>query len=228
VLRVNRITPHMQRITLEGAGLRDFSIEDPAQWVKVILAPDSDGRSPNRAYTVRRFDPSQGVMEIDFALHRDGGPLSRWAAAATIGDMVEIAGPRAGHRVNPAVASYLLVGDPTSLPAIGAILEALPASITAQVFIEVANSEEEQPLVSAARLELCWLHSHTEAPGTTGQLELTIQSSALDLENCQVFLAGESLMVRAVRTYLLAERALDPSRVDSKGYWKFGAADHRD
>jgi NADPH-dependent ferric siderophore reductase len=218
----------MQRITFEGAGLRDFPIEDPAQWVKVTLAPGSGGRQPNRAYTVRRFDPSQGVMEIDFALHHDGGPLSRWAAAVTTGDMVEIAGPRTGHRVNPAVGSYLLVGDPTSLPAIGAILEALPASVTAQVFIEVANSNEEQALVSAARLELCWLHSGGEAPGATGQLELTIQSRALDLENCQVFLAGESFMVRAVRTYLLTERSLDPSRLDSKGYWKFGEADHRD
>jgi len=228
VVDAQRITPHMQRLTFHGAGLRDFPDEHPAQWVKVILPGRNGGVQSNRAYTIRRFVRSSGFMEIDFALHGDGGPLSNWAATAMIGEEIELAGPRPGHRIDFAVRQYLLIGDPTSLPAISAILEALPFSMDARVFVEVAGPEEEQALDSYAKTDICWLHSGLELPGTSGQLELTIQSMAPDLDDCQVWLAGESFMVRAIRTYLLTDRGLNPSRIDSKGYWKMGAADHRD
>lgn len=55
------------------------------------------------------------------------------------GDVVQIAGPRSGFRLDPNVTHLLIGGDETALPAIGSILEALPAGVAVEVFIEIPD-----------------------------------------------------------------------------------------
>lgn len=228
VKAVHDVTPHMRRVTLVGDDIKRLPVEHPAQWMKVFL-PAPPGRKPEgRAYTIRRYEATAGLMEMDFVLHGDNGPASAWAEKAKVGDVLQLAGPRAGYRVDPAASRHLMVGDATSLPAIAAILEALPPGVTADAFIEVNGTDEEQKLETAASLNVTWLHSGSEPPGTTGQLELAVQGAVLDLSNCQAWVAGESFMVRAVRTYLTVDRLLPSGRLHAAGYWKMGDADHRD
>jgi NADPH-dependent ferric siderophore reductase len=228
VIRVRRMTPQMQRVTLAGADLLKLDIHQPAQWVKLFV-PAPQGISPvGRAYTIRRFDRLLATIDIDLVLHGDHGPASRWARRAAPGEIVEVAGPRRGHAVNPDARNYLLVGDASALPAIAAILEELPATVRARAFIEVSDVAEHQPLESRARLEVTWLHSGAEPPGTTGQLELAVQAANFDMSNGQVWSAGESFMVRSVRTHLSVDRGVLDSAIDARGYWKLGVADARD
>lgn len=112
VLRVRRLGPSMLRITLGGpgadgfrAGGRDQSLslflphpgqseavvpdgEDGAWYAKWRALPE-DVRAVMRSYTVRaqrvKTDGSTEV-DIDFALHGDGGPASRWALMAASGN----------------------------------------------------------------------------------------------------------------------------------------------
>jgi NADPH-dependent ferric siderophore reductase len=64
-----------------------------------------------------------------------------------MGETVDIAGPRPGHSVYHSEGSYL-VGDPTSSPAIAAILVALPVSAEALVLVEAAGRDEKQLLIT--------------------------------------------------------------------------------
>jgi len=227
VTHIEDVTPRMRRITLIGDGLRTLPVSLPGQWMKIFF-PAPPGEKPHgRAYTIRRFDPAAGVMEVDFVLHGDTGPASRWASTARPGDILQLAGPRAGYRIDPHAPAQLLIGDATALPAIAAILDALPEGISAHVFAEVAGEAEEQNFASRANLTIDWVHSGTEAPGTTGKLELVVQQAILPASP-QVWLAGESFMVRAILTHLLFDRGILHTSIDSAGYWKFGAADHRD
>jgi NADPH-dependent ferric siderophore reductase len=138
VERIQPVTPHMQRITIDGRCLSNLRPGLPAQWFKVFGPAHAGQRSSGRAYTVRRFDPETGLLDIDFALHGDDGPISACAERAQVGDEFEISDihPRSGFSVQPATSHYVLLGDETGLPAIGAILEALPAYAQAQVFAE--------------------------------------------------------------------------------------------
>ena len=227
--RIQSITPHMKRITIDGRGLPNLRPGLPAQWFKVFVPAPVSGRSSGRAYTVRRFDPETGALDIDFALHGDSGPVSAWAERAQVGSVFEISDvhPRSGFSVQPATSNYLLFGDETGLPAIGAILESLPAHARAQVFVEVNDAGEEQQLTSRAALTLTWLHRAGDRRQSSISLE--VAARAMDVPECAaIWIAAESGQVAAMRRVLVKERVLDRGSVYATGYWKRGEADHRD
>jgi NADPH-dependent ferric siderophore reductase len=208
--RIQSVTPHMKRITIDGRGLSNLRPELPAQWFKVFVPGHSGRGNGGRAYTVRRFDPQTGALDVDFALHGDEGPISAWAERAQVGDEFEISDvhPRSGFAIQPATSHYLLFGDETGLPAIGAILEALPAHAEARVFAEVTNTDEEQPLTSPATLALTWLHRVGNRPQSTTPLEAAARAMGIP-ERATIWLAAESGQVAAIRRMLLKERGLD-------------------
>src|SRR5271155_4595161 len=76
--RVQLVTPHMKRITIDGSCLPAFRAGLPAQWLKVFVPTGDEQNVPGRAYTVRRFDPVSKKLDLDFVLHGGNGPVSAW------------------------------------------------------------------------------------------------------------------------------------------------------
>lgn len=228
VTGVDDITPHMRRVTFSHGKFRQLEIKQPGQWLSILFPATAGNKQQNRAYTVREFDAENGTMAIDFALHGDLGCASSWALRARAGDILHLSKPRPGYDVDARKRRYVLIGDPSFLPAANEILATLPDSVDASAFIEVADATDEQPLPTRANLTVKWLHAHDRSPGTTGQLEREVRQANLSVEDCQVWLAGESSMVRAIRKYLLSELGLDRSALHAAGYWKFGTAGHRE
>lgn len=228
---VHLVTPHMKRITVDGSSLADFRNSLPAQWLKVFV-PFRDGeRQSGRAYTIRHFDRATKKLVLDFVLHGDNGPISAWASRAEIGDAFHISAPhpRSGFAVVPTTEDYLLFGDETALPAIGGILEAVPAKARARVFVEVADAREEQELASAASLTVTWLHRETRTAGSRSRLEEAARNiDLLPLGAGEIWVAAESAEVSAIRNHMLKERCVDRKILHAVGYWKRGEADHRD
>jgi NADPH-dependent ferric siderophore reductase len=227
--RVKLVTPHMKRITIDGRGLSSLRPGLPAQWFKVFAPTHSGQRSSGRAYTVRRFDPETGALDIDFALHGDNGPISAWAERARVGDRFEISDvhPRSGFCIKADQTHYVLLGDETGLPAIGAILEALPPHAQAHVFVEVIDKHEEQSLTSPAALTLTWLHR--AAYGTKSPMSLEVAARAMDMPaGAAIWITAESTKVATLRRLLLKDRGIDRDRLHATGYWKRGEVDHRD
>ena len=161
VLRTAAVTPHMRRITLGGDEIAGISrgpnikllIPPPGlaepEWPMAgangrAIWPAADKRPAVRTYSVRRFDPGAGELDVDFVLHGHGGPASRWASDAKPGDVLGIGGP--GGRTVADADWYLLAGDHTALPAISAILETLPAAARGHAIIEVPDAQEEQAI----------------------------------------------------------------------------------
>src|SRR6185437_1670814 len=136
VLRVERLTPHMQRVTLGGDELRGFHSVAPDNHVKLFfpnaagelvtptLGPNGPeyppGRepSPMRDYTPRHHDAACNELVVDFVLNGDG-PASNWASQAAPGQRIGAGGPRGSFVVASDFDRYMLVGDETALPAIG-------------------------------------------------------------------------------------------------------------
>ncbi len=164
---------HDQRVKvvfpLPGQGYADFGADDPGvaidgSWHARLRALPAAERSPFRTYTVRRIRPDDRELDIDFVIHgashdADGhdeplGPAAAWLAQVGIGDPVIVIGPDA-RSIHSAVGidwhpgdarEVLLAGDETAAPAICAILEALPAHVSARAFIEVPDRGDVLPV----------------------------------------------------------------------------------
>lgn len=227
VVGVQDLSPHMRRVTVAGDALRAMAVELPGQWMKVFFPSLPGAKAHGRAYTIRHHDAAAGTMDLDFVLHGDNGLASRWAGQVRAGEVLEVAGPREGYRIDPTATDHLLIGDSTSLPAIAAILESLPSGTGAQVFVELADAEEGALLPSRPAVAMRVFTSGAALPGTTGQLDRAIMAAELPGVP-QVWLAGEAAMMRAVRTHLLASRGIPRSAITSSGYWRVGVEDHRD
>jgi len=162
-----------------------------AGWYRDWLAMDPEVRGSMRTYTVRdaRLDAVYPELDVDFVRHFDthgnGGPAANWALNAKPGDAITIIGPnnRAAHCVTagtysgiewrPGLAQrILLAGDETAVPAISAILEALPPYMSGHAFLEVPQAGDFLDLSSPADIEITWL-ARGAAPGRSrahGQL----------------------------------------------------------
>ena len=151
-----------------------------AQWYRDWLQIDPADRGWMRTYTVREHRAAghpgnltaQPEIDIDVVLHLDPveqpgqGVAARWARDAQVGDTVSLLGPNrhlvgpdyGGIEFRPGTArTVLLVGDETALPAIGSILEALPASISGHALIEVPEAGDTQQLLSRSGVQVTWL-----------------------------------------------------------------------
>ena len=232
VLRVVDLTPRMRRITLGGPELAGFisqgsddhvklffphTVEEQAALENLQLSAGLKGNvmPPMRDYTPRRYDLNTFELDIDFVLHGDG-PAASWAAQAQPGQYLHIGGPRGSMVVPDIFDSYLLVGDETALPAIARRLEELPANRRALVVIEVENVLEEQPLNSAAAVDVIWVHR--DAPGE--DLLSTVEGLKIPAGELYAWVATESVLSRKVRRVLLDTHGLNEEFVKAVGYWR--------
>lgn len=241
VVRAERLTPRMARITLahpDFAAFPSLAYDDhvklffpvdgaplamPVPGPNGMSWPEDAPRPEARDYTPRSFDRARREVVIDFVLHGDG-PASSWAAAAVVGDTVGIGGPRGSFVVKGDFDYYLLVGDETALPAIGRRIEELPAGARVIAFVEIEDAGERQSFASVASLDLHWLERASGAP----TLLKAVRAAQLPAGGCYAFIAGESAMSSALREHLVSERGLDPDRIKAASYWRRGDADHDD
>ncbi|WP_017480069.1 MULTISPECIES: siderophore-interacting protein [unclassified Pseudomonas] len=229
VLRVVDITPRMRRITLGGPELAGFISLGSDDHIKLLFpqnaaeqaaldSPDfnlrGDGPQPAmRDYTPRRYDLDIGELDIDFVLHGDG-PASTWAEQAKVGQHLHIGGPRGSMIVPDIFDSYLLIGDETAIPAIARRLDELPAGRKVLAVIEIANTAEQQPLHSAAEVEVIWV-----VRGQDDLLE-TVQNLTLPGGSLYSFVATESKLSRQVRRVLLDTHNINEAFLKAVGYWQ--------
>lgn len=248
VAAVDDVTPGMRRVRLVGEQLSAFdaggvsvpAFRTPAfdDHVKVLLPSPGHARpvlpvqeegrldwtaggvrAIHRDYTPRHFDPVAGALDIDFA-HHPTGHASTWVGSLAAGDPAWIVGPTHSATMPEGVDWLLVVGDETALPAIGRLLEELGPDDRAQVFVEVADASHEQDLVTAADVDLTWLHRDGAAPGSTDLLAGAVQAAPWWDGQAFAWVSGESAMLRPIRQFLKTERGLQRDCLDLTGYWR--------
>jgi NADPH-dependent ferric siderophore reductase len=245
VTKVQRITPHLVRVTLGGDALDGFASpgfddhaklffpdERTGELVLPSAGPDGpvwpDGAKPTmRDYTPRRFDAEARTLEIDFALHL-AGPATRWAEQAAPGQRLGVGGPRGSFIVPTDFDWHLLIGDDTALPAIFRRLGELPPGARAVVLAEVDGPEDHVELPSAADVEVIWVHRGvapgTPAASTTGMpLVDALRATRLPEGDFHAWIGCESAAAKALRAHLVDERNAHPKWIRASGYWRRGS-----
>ncbi len=248
VRRSIRVTPRMVRVTLGGDELAGFGGEGPDRRIKMFfpvpgqerpavpratsggpLWPAGEPRPTIRTYTVRRFDPGSGELDVDFVLHEGHGPAAAWARDAQPGSWVGVSEPGGRYEPDPAAAFHVVIGDETALPAVATVLDALssptppapPASPgRRRARTRVPRGGRRGRGAGAAR------HAPTSG-GCTGATASRASRSPrpctaaeLPAGDGQAWLSGESACVRDLRKHLLDDRGFDRRRVYATGYWR--------
>jgi NADPH-dependent ferric siderophore reductase len=235
VVRVLDLSPRMRRITL-GGELDGFPSGSGGAHVKLffrregqreltlprlgrhgVIWPPQLLKPVTRTYSVSHFDPVRRELSIDFVLHGETGPASRFAARARIGDEVGVAGPGGPNPLLAPAGFYVMTGDLSALPAIAALLELMPAATLGRVFLEVPSPEELRTLRAPAGVSVRWLFRE---PRTESALPREIRALSLDPSHTFAWLAGEGSAVVAVRDHLLNERGFLKTQLYATPYWR--------
>ncbi|MFG2093495.1 siderophore-interacting protein [Streptomyces sp. NPDC048612] len=202
--------------------LPDAADGDAMRWYQAYLALPEDERPWMRSYTVRSHDPVRHRITVDFVLHgtpETAGPATRWAASAAVGDTLARYGPAAEYaRALPLDRAdwVLLAGDATALPALGSLVEALPAGTRALACVEVPGPADEQRFTTRADLTMRWVHTD----GRGDALPAAVRALTFPPGTVFAWLAGEAGTVRALRRHLVGERGIEKRQIDFSGYWR--------
>ena len=208
-LRVKLIVPGPEASADHFVAVRPDGMLDPAahaEWYRSWLQIDPADRGWMRTYTVREQRAAghpgnlsaHPEIDIDVVLHLDPievpgqGVAARWARDAELGDTISMLGPNrhlvgpeyGGIEFRPGTArTVLLVGDETAVPAVGSILEALPASISGHALLEVPEAGDAQELLTRSGVQVTWLPREGRPHGEL--LDAAVRS--LMSENAQAF-----------------------------------------
>lgn len=230
--RSEDITPHLRRITFAGPDIAEMTTWSPDQRIKIFF-PTDDGRMPDmpdaedwyatyksvpvaervpmRTYTIRNLRADQAELDVEFVLHGENGPASRWATHAKPGDKVQISAPnRRAEKIGggfewkpPADPRHvLLMADETAVPALAGILEELaarPNPPPCEVFAEVADRADVLALPNWPGLTINWLIRHEEGDPRPGDLLVTaVERAKLPAASAEVEVELESVDIDKV------------------------------
>ena len=239
VSRVDQLSPNLVRVVVGGAALTGYSGSQYADERLVVVFPypgDPEPPAPvdaadgtqdypdpasapaMRSLTVRAWSPERHEVVLDVVPH-DGGVAGPWAKTVEPGHVVYLTDARGWYSPPADTAWQLLIADLTGLPALGRIVEELPAGTLAYAIVEVIDAADRQQLRSAATLVDRWL-----VGGGHGRGPSRLLTALRDLDwpagPGYIWFAGEAAESRAVRKYLRTERRWPRERSTILGYWR--------
>ncbi|MBC9797674.1 siderophore-interacting protein [Sinomicrobium weinanense] len=248
VLRVKKkeyITPHYIRVTLGGDHVMQFAdttvgvnnkILIPPVGVEDIHFPEYDNEQQQwahplehlrpiiRTYTHRGIDVEKEEMITDFVYHGDTSPASAWAGNAKEGDKLGVLMKAGKKALYPEADWYLLAGDATAIPVLGAILEGLPAKARVTAVIEVHGREDKQELHTDAQLDIHWIYNSAPEEGST--LADAVKAVQIPAEGAKFgYVAAEFSSVKEIRKYLRKDLGWTTQELYAYSYWKSGMAE---
>ena len=227
------LTPNMIRVTFAGPELDGFPegreganckllIPEPGETRVAFENRLSDGPPPiRRTYTVRSFRADVQELDIDFVAHGDNGPASRWASGAKPGDFLGFLGPSSPKITEFNADWYVVAADPSALPVAAATLEAMPRNAKGVAVFEVTSSDDQQEIDAPKGIDMHWL-VHPDPNTASTQQEDFIRALPWPNGRVQTCIAGESSVIRSLRSFLHQEKELPRADTYISGYWKIG------
>lgn len=209
-LAVNRPMPGILRVT----SLLSSVVLQPHWDEQAITAwLQFPGCSP-LDYTIRRYDPERGIVDIDFTLGLDNPITAKWLATVEVGSCTPLSPPDAGPFPNFAGGHRVLIfADQHSVPAVVALLEQWPTGVIGFVWLDTPDPLDVASLPVVDGVGVMSFHVDL------GFDPLVTAARRVELDGATtVWAAGERSRMEAIRaTCLAAGLAENDTRVF--GYW---------
>lgn len=247
VLRTQRMSPSIHRVTVTGADLHEFPwlgydhwfrlfLRLPHQqrlrlpeftgsrWWQPYLAIPEEERPHCANYTVADFRPEAAEMDIDFVVHLSPGGETEggaaiWACAARPGDPLALLDQGILFDCPSDASQVVVVADETGLPATTGILRSLPRETVGRVIQEVPTADDIRALDAPERVGVTWVVRDDPAsvPGS-GALRELLRHQRVD-ESGYGFVVGESTLATQGRRHL-HRAGLPKERIFFSGFWR--------
>ncbi|MGX1807189.1 siderophore-interacting protein [Nocardia sp. NPDC055321] len=218
VTSVDSVTDKYLRIGFTAGGLLTDHPVHPTQWIRMWFA-DDDGKEHQRGYTLVDPDPASDTFGVEFALH--GGPASRWAQNAAVGDVVDASVMGKGVGVSKFTApetepsEYVIFGDTASLPAINSLLGAI-GDAPARVWLEWQyDSDPTLPIRSRPATEVTWLQRIDN-----GRLMREQAESISVADGAFAWIACDGATTRSITKTMKTQHALPKEAIKAQAYWR--------
>ncbi|MEO0830264.1 MAG: siderophore-interacting protein, partial [Pseudomonadota bacterium] len=214
------ITPNMIRVTLqadfiadlpdgiEGAHCKLYLPEQGEKAVAFQARLEAGSRPVMRTYTIRHIRPWANEVDVDFVDHGDTGPASAWARQAQAGSVCGFGGPGPVKLKAFYADTYIIAADMSALPVAAATLEAMPRDAKGFALLEITSPEDAQKINAPDGVALHWL-DHPEPHVASARVPDLIKALPTFEGRVQTCIAGESSVIRALRTHLINERKLN-------------------
>ncbi|MEI7031043.1 siderophore-interacting protein [Streptomyces pratensis] len=219
VAEVREVTPHMRELTLVGPALTVLRGKPGAHLP--VEVPDEAGVPRLRTYSVWSADPSRARLTLRVALHRPGGPGSRWADSVEAGTRARVGAPRNRISLDPKARYHVFVGEETGAVPLLTMLAALPAEAAAHGVLETTGPDEEFSAPYGSR-SLPWVHRGRASAVASRLLLDAVRRLELPPGVGTAYVAGEATTCRAVVRHLCAERAWPRYAVRTQVHWATG------
>ncbi len=219
-----QITPLMLRVRFESNDLAGFDSPSPDDHIKILLPVQGNEPALMRDFTPRAWNIEARTFDLDFALHPHG-PAVEWARKAEVGDRLDIAGPRGSSIAPNDFDWYMLIGDATSLPAMGRRLESLSLETPVEVMALVAGRGEEAYLDPRGNRKFTWLHATGSAERDIEMFRIGLQSLKLPAGEGFIWVAAEVTLARDVYRHMTDRLGHPKAWIKAAGYWSLGHAD---
>ncbi len=219
IASVDPLGPDMVRITLTGPELQGFVSLAPDDHIKLFL-PDGAGGIVARDMTPRQFNPASLSLAIDVALH-PVGPVADWARATVPGQTISMGRPRGSRVLSGPIQSWLLMGDETALSAMGRRIEEATSGNRITMIACIPGPEGEQSFQTRADLDVIWIFRPLSRATDPEPLLSALGRQAMT-DPTMIWIAAESGVARALKTYLLDVRGHPSGWIQAKGYWSAG------
>jgi NADPH-dependent ferric siderophore reductase len=236
------ISGHTVRLTVGGPGFAEFRTNDfTDKYAKIHFVDPALGLVPpydlasmretlppeqrpvTRTYTVRRVEPDEQQLILDFVVHGDAGIAAPWAARAAVGDTLALSGAGGGYRPDPSVDRHLFAGDESALPAICSALDALPRDARGVAYLETSDERLDAEVPDG--VSIVWLRR--PEPGTRPRLLAeAITAGGWAPGRVGVFAHGERESMKAVRAALKLHLT-EADVLSLSGYWAYGRTEDR-
>lgn len=227
------VTPNMIRVTCAAAWMKELASGIEGAHFKLFIprlnqtddafvAQLQDSPRPDvRTYTIRHMRSQQHEMDIDFVDHGDAGPASAWARRCKVGDIAGFAGPGPVKLQEFYADFYVVAADMSALPVAAATLEAMPRDAIGVACLEITAEADRQTLDAPEGVDVHWLINPAPHKPSTLSIDhiANLQAFTGTVQTC---VAGESSMIKALRTEIITQRNVPKADTYISGYWKIG------
>jgi NADPH-dependent ferric siderophore reductase len=250
VVRTERVSPSMQRVTVTGPALGGFpwrgydhwfrlflplphqrALRLPeftgSQWWQPYLAIPEDERPHCANYSVADYRRAPAELDIDFVVHRGPtgeveGRAALWACGARPGDALALLDQGILFDCPRDASEVTVVADETGLPATASIMRSLPEGTVGRLIQEIPTDADRRELNTPAGVTVSWVvrRDGTSVPGAAA-LRALHRLTRADAAG-YAFVVGESTLATEGRRHL-HRLGLPKERITFSGFWKHEA-----
>ncbi|ONI76202.1 hypothetical protein ALI144C_36630 [Actinosynnema sp. ALI-1.44] len=213
------VTPRMWELRLRGPALGMVRAAKAGAHVRVEV-PVANSAPVSRTYSVWAQDAATASLVLRVVDHVPGGPGSRWAASASIGQRLRISLPHNKISLEPTAPYHVFVGEETGAVPLLAMVAALPRAAPVFGALETVDAESELAVPSGRAVE--WVHRGAASAVNSPVLLRAVRQLELPDRPGVAYVAGESATCRAVARYLVNERGWPRAAVRRQTHWTSG------